>query len=512
GYNSFMARLEMKAATESATGMVPYEWQLDVAECLILRVNSIVIAGTSAGKTLPFVMPLFLKETKGKMVIIISPLIALQHDQERKFLEMGLKVKAINRVTLSKDPGVFKSVRKDGVQVLLMSPEVALNNDEFLKLLDTPSFADDILAFEIDECHCILEWGESFRTCYADLAKLRAHVPLGVPMLATSATLTPVGIELVARSLHFDLSATFLLNLGNDRPNITPSIRFIKSEADLSSLDFVLSGGKTDTTEGLVKTIVFANERQLTLAVCQYLRDRLPEAQYDAIDYFNALRTPYAKKKVINAFRQGEIRVMVASDAFSLGNDDPNVGRVVQFGVPDSLTVWHQRAGRAGRSPAIQAEAIMLVQSSVVQTVKQTAKSNAAKRKKDNPKPVPKADLESVNYRRKVEPALREYITSTDCRRDTIDTYFDNPPALVKWRVEVKEREPYKSCCFTADGILPDDVLEKLAGLVRVRSIGELVSEAPMWMFARELGAELLEILKRVDNEEKERKEKNKKR
>lgn len=198
-----------------------------------------------------------------------------------------------------------------------MSPEVALTNTEFLRLLDTPSFARNVLAFEIDECHCISQWGGDFRTCYGDLAKLHSHVPIGVPMLATSATLTPLVFEDVARSLQISLPTTFVLNLGNNRPNITPSVQFIKSEADLASLDFVFPPG-TSSVDSVVKHLIFANERQITLAICQYLRDRLPESLYNSVDYFNSLRTPSAKKKVIESFRCGEIKVVVASDAFSL--------------------------------------------------------------------------------------------------------------------------------------------------------------------------------------------------
>lgn len=108
GYDSVLTRLEMKGAVESMMGKVAYDWQLDVAECLVLGVNAIVVAGTGAGKTLPFVMPLLLREMRGKVVIIISPLISLQHDQERRFTEMGLKAKAINSETLKANLGLFK--------------------------------------------------------------------------------------------------------------------------------------------------------------------------------------------------------------------------------------------------------------------------------------------------------------------------------------------------------------------------------------------------------------------
>ncbi|KAJ3822554.1 P-loop containing nucleoside triphosphate hydrolase protein [Lentinula raphanica] len=162
GYNSTTTRAILRAEfTRITGGLAAYPWQLDTAEALLLGLDCSVIAGTGAGKTMPFVMPLLIEPTK--RVIIISPLNALEEDQAKRFNTMGLHAVAVNGETWNKD------VQKGGN----------------LKL------ASKTLCIVVDEAHCISQWGDKFRPIYQQLGTLRAFVPAQVPFLATSATMQP---------------------------------------------------------------------------------------------------------------------------------------------------------------------------------------------------------------------------------------------------------------------------------------------------------------------------------
>ncbi|KAJ6600054.1 P-loop containing nucleoside triphosphate hydrolase protein, partial [Mycena sp. CBHHK59/15] len=170
GYQSAPVRAKIRLEfTQRNGGMVAHDWQVDMGEALVLGLDCSLIAGTGAGKTMPFVMPLFLESEK--IIIIISPLNALEVDQAARFRKMGLSAVAVNGDTYS------DAIHK--------------GHPKFRQLLSTPAFAKKIAAFVIDEAHCISQWGDNFRAEYAELGTLRAFVPLQVPFLVASATLPP---------------------------------------------------------------------------------------------------------------------------------------------------------------------------------------------------------------------------------------------------------------------------------------------------------------------------------
>ncbi|KAK7031813.1 P-loop containing nucleoside triphosphate hydrolase protein [Favolaschia claudopus] len=322
GYQSAPTRARIRNEFTTRTqGLIAHEWQVNVAEALHLGLDCSLIAGTGAGKTMPFVMPLF--ENSDQIVVVISPLNVLEIDQ-------------------------------------------------FRQLISTPAFAKKIAAFVIDEAHCISQWGEDFRPEYSKLGTLRAFVPLHVPFLFASATLPPLVLEEVRKSLHIFPESSYHVNLGTDRPNIAWFVQHMKgAKSDLDALNFLVDAqGSEDAIIELIQSMVFFDDINLAMDALEHLRDLLPRHMRGAIALYHSRRSKRSKRIIMEKFRKGEIKILLATEAAGMGCDIPHVEQVVQFMVPTSLSIWMQRAGRAGRNFLVAARAILLVQPSVFKEVK----------------------------------------------------------------------------------------------------------------------------------------------
>ncbi|KAJ3483954.1 hypothetical protein NLJ89_g12020 [Agrocybe chaxingu] len=379
-YDSATTRATLIRIFRERFGADPRDWQLDVAEAILLGLDSVVIAGTGAGKTIPFMLPLLLDEKK--KVVVISPLKVLQEDQADRFKKLKLAAVAVNGDTWDHD--LATGLKEGRYQGVLASPEMCLKHAEFRQIL-TSDF-DDICAVIVDEAHCIAQWGGDFRTAYSELGKLRSFFPPNIPILATSATLNPRSLREVRSQLGIDADDAFYLNLGNDRPNIAYSAIQINSADDYDALRPLLTRfadpSEASKPDDMVKTIVFVNAVQPAQVGARTVRSWFAPDLRKYVDYLYAYRTRHAKRRAMQRFRKGETRILIATEAAGMGADIPDIEQVIQFGVPSSLSVWIQRAGRAGRSPHIKARAILLYEKSMFETQKTRKKKRGAK---DNP-------------------------------------------------------------------------------------------------------------------------------
>ncbi len=147
-------------------------------------------------------------------------------------------------------------------RVLLTLPEMLLEHLIFSKLMRLADFMKDILLIVVDEAHCISHWGPDFRPKYSKLGKLQSYVALNVPVLATSATMTPAVIVDIQAILGFSREKTYLLNLGNNRHNILLLVGCMKETTkDLGALDFLID--EAFVQKPLIQTIVYVNSRDL---------------------------------------------------------------------------------------------------------------------------------------------------------------------------------------------------------------------------------------------------------
>ncbi|KAF8997525.1 P-loop containing nucleoside triphosphate hydrolase protein [Cyathus striatus] len=309
-HNSENWRQAMHDKFISKFGKAPYTWQMDVAEALTLKIDCLCIAGTGAGKTMPFMMPLMMNSSS--KALIISPLKVLQEEQAARFWRMGITAAAVNKDTWN--PQLKKDIENGKFQALLTSPEMCLCNEDFRRLLIMPTFTSSLKMVVIDETHCISQWGGDFHTDYGNLSKLRSFFPPSTPFLATSATLPPTALRDIRAHLQLDPQDTFMVNLSNNRPNVALFVKMINSNHDFKAILPLLThdGSLPKHTNDLIKTCLFVNKIPLALELHWYIQSQ--------------------------DFTRGATKVLVATEAAGMGADIPDIEQVIQFGIPSSLS------------------------------------------------------------------------------------------------------------------------------------------------------------------------------
>ncbi|KAI6140735.1 P-loop containing nucleoside triphosphate hydrolase protein, partial [Pisolithus tinctorius] len=244
--------------------------------------------------------------------IIISPLKALQRDQKHRFQKMGVSAIDVNGETWS--PKLRQDFKNNKYQAILIGPEMCLQHEGFRELLKSPDFSNDLVSIVVDKAHCISQWGGDFRVAYSSLGDVHSYVPTNIPILATSATLAPAALKEVQHKLQMDPINTFFLNLGNDWPNITPSVIKMRNSSDYAAL-LPLIGQDIQTGPNLPKTIIFTNSIQKTLEIHRFLGEHLPPTCGPYLDIFHALRSTASKREALKYFRKGKTRVLIATEA-----------------------------------------------------------------------------------------------------------------------------------------------------------------------------------------------------
>jgi ATP-dependent DNA helicase RecQ len=310
-----------------------YPGQEEVVSRVLRGQDTLAILATGAGKSLTYQLPALLLEGT---TVVVSPLIALMKDQLDMLRERGITdVVALNS-TLSEDQELRarERIRSGTVRIVYTTPE-KLEDEAFLRLLKLIR----VPLFVVDEAHCISQWGHDFRPAYLALGGVITQ--LGHPtVLALTATATPAVREDILHQLGIDQIKPIVR--GFDRPNLIYEARKADREADkfkiLSSLfesDDALDG------TGIIYTATIKN----ALEVQRYLTAELgiPAAVYHSKLYKEE------RTSVHNLFMDESIRAVVATNAFGLGIDKPNIRFVLHYDLPGSLEAYTQEAGRAGR-------------------------------------------------------------------------------------------------------------------------------------------------------------------
>lgn len=306
-------------------------------EEVVLRVldgkDTLAILATGAGKSLTYQLPALLLEGT---TVVISPLIALMKDQVDMLRQRGiLDVVAFNS-TLSEDQEIAARKRIGGgsIRILYTTPE-KLEDEGFQKLLRSIS----VPLFVVDEAHCISQWGHDFRPAYLALGHIIER--LGHPtVLALTATATPAVREDILHQLGIEHVKPIVK--GFDRPNLVYEACKADKEVDkLRILAGLFAGEDALEGTGIVYTATIKN----ALEVQTYLTQELGIA---ASVYHSKLRKE-ERTEVHELFMDEKIRAVVATNAFGLGIDKPNIRFVVHYDLPGSIEAYTQEAGRSGR-------------------------------------------------------------------------------------------------------------------------------------------------------------------
>jgi ATP-dependent DNA helicase RecQ len=303
--------------------------QAEVIDRVMAGENTLAVMPTGAGKSLTYQIPSLCRPGTG---LVISPLIALMHDQVRSAEAAGIRAAALTSADADRDETI-RRLRDGDLDLLYVAPERA-NMDGFRRLLDRVQLA----LIAIDEAHCVSEWGHDFRPDYRQLRSLLdAHAD--VPHLALTATADKhTRADILA---HLGIPADGLILAGFDRPNIRYAI---------SPRDGVAKQLADFIAENPGPGIVYAQSRAETekLAAALQAGGRPTRAYHAGLE-------PAQRQANARAFVSSEDMVMVATIAFGMGIDKPDVRFVAHAGIPKSIEAYYQETGRAGRDgdPAV---------------------------------------------------------------------------------------------------------------------------------------------------------------
>jgi ATP-dependent DNA helicase RecQ len=294
--------------------------------------DAVVLMPTGAGKSLCYQIPSLLREGTG---IVVSPLIALMHDQVDALVRNGVRAGYLNS---SQQPferaEVERAYLAGELDLLYVAPE-RLNTEATKRFLERGRVA----LFAIDEAHCVAQWGHDFRPDYLALSELAERWP-DVPRIALTATATEATHREITARLSLEGASHFVSSF--DRPNIQYRI-VPKLEVRRQLLDFVRSEG-TDAAGNAVSGIVYALSRAST----EKLADFLAANGVDAMPYHAGLDAE-TRRRTQDRFLREDGVVVVATIAFGMGIDKPDVRFVAHVDLPKSVEGYYQETGRAGR-------------------------------------------------------------------------------------------------------------------------------------------------------------------
>ncbi|MEX1323537.1 MAG: DNA helicase RecQ [Synechococcaceae cyanobacterium] len=298
--------------------------------------SGLVLMPTGGGKSLCYQVPALCRPG---LAVVISPLIALMQDQVEALQQLGVAAAALHSgLAREEAAGVWHQLQGGALELLYVSPERLLGGD-LLERLAALGGAQPLALFAIDEAHCVSQWGHDFRPEYIQLGALAERFP-AVPRLALTATADPRTRAEIIERLRLQSGQVFLASF--DRPNIRYLLR-TKEQPGRQLLEF-LAGHRGEAG------IVYARSRSRVDKLAAELR----AAGYDAVAYHAGLGGEQ-RSAALQRFRTGSAVVVVATIAFGMGIDKPDVRFVAHVDLPKSLEAYYQETGRAGRDglPAV---------------------------------------------------------------------------------------------------------------------------------------------------------------
>jgi ATP-dependent DNA helicase RecQ len=369
-------------------------FQQEIIERTVDGGDAFVLMPTGGGKSLCYQLPALHRAGLG---IVISPLISLMKDQVDALQANGVRAAMYNStLTAEEARGVMAGLNNGEIDILYVAPERMMRPGFISSLEHIP-----LALIAIDEAHCVSQWGHDFRPEYAALGELRQHFP-DVPFIALTATADPQTRDDIVNVLG--LHAAKLFTTSFDRPNIRYTV--LEKQRPQSQLNRFL-GGQVDRSG-----IIYALSRKRVEEVAGFLNDR----GYSAAAYHAGLSAE-TRRDVQERFIRDDLLIVVATVAFGMGIDKPNVRFVVHYDVPRHMEGYYQETGRAGRD-GLAADALLLFGTQDVATARyqQEQNGNETQRRIDSHKLNSMVGFaESLTCRRRVLLGYLGEQMETDC-------------------------------------------------------------------------------------------------
>lgn len=362
--------------------------QQQIIEAVLNGRDVMAIMPTGGGKSICYQLPALLMPG---LTIVISPLIALMKDQVDALQANGIRAAYLNSTQSPQEQNhITIQVRNGEIKLLYMAPERLFGNQQqFINFLSGLSCS----LFAIDEAHCISQWGHDFRPEYLQLAALKKHFP-STPVIALTASADTVTQKDIKEKLQLAQPLEFVssFNRANINYYIQPKRRtleyiaqYLNKHKDDSGIIYALSRSSTESIAGQLNTMGFSAK------------------------YYHAGMSSEERSRVQEAFQRDEVKVIVATIAFGMGIDKPNVRFVIHYDVPKNMEGYYQETGRAGRD-GLRSDAILFYSSGDIMKLMRfiEVENNA----------------EQTAVMKKKLFRMKEFAESETCRRQYILNYF----------------------------------------------------------------------------------------
>lgn len=360
--------------------------QQEVIESAVEGKDSLVIMPTGGGKSLCYQIPALVRSG---ITLVISPLISLMKDQVDQLKANGVAAECVNSTMSSEELlSVYNRMHSGQLKLVYVSPERVLMRDFIERLENLP-----LAMIAVDEAHCISQWGHDFRPEYAALGQLKQHFS-HVPFMALTATADDATRRDILERLRLHEPHVHLGSF--DRPNIRYNL--VEKHKPVSQIIRYL-----DTQKGNCGIIYCGSRKKVEMVTEKLCNNHIRAAGYHA--GMDADERAYVQE----AFQRDDIQIVVATVAFGMGINKPNVRFVVHFDIPRNIESYYQETGRAGRD-GLPAEAMMLYDPADISWLR---------RMLDEKDDGPQKQVESHKLN-----AMSAFAEAQTCRRQVLLNYF----------------------------------------------------------------------------------------